>query len=302
MYSYASYYQLIDYLSAQRPQAANIADLTGADLAEQVRLMGLARAMSKRFERETWNWFMPFSETRYFDALGGHIVGDTLLLNAPLASLTSVTLADDSSLTVDTDVRIIPRTITPGYALQLLLDTNVWTNFTTDWREAIQVAGVWVARSRYSADAWVDTDDAVGNDPLTSSGTSITVASAVGADTLGVVPRFDIGQLIRIDSEYMVVTGVNYTSDKAITVLRGQNGTTAAAHDNTTQIDRFDVEPEIVRECAVAISTKSADIGREMQVPTTGQAATEGAAPDDLPDSTKRLLEDYAIHSLEGIG
>lgn len=98
-----------------------------------------------------------------------------------------------------------------GYAKSLRITTN-WGPFRVLQRLAT-AAGVAITAS-----------------VLTSSATSFTASTAPGSDRLGV------GSAILIDSEQIGVIGLSGTT---VTITRGLNGTTAAAHIAASAIDVF---------------------------------------------------------------
>jgi hypothetical protein len=74
---------------------------------------------------------------------------------------------------------------------------------------------------------------------LSDSATSLTVSDADGADINGLTPRFAVGSLLKIGSEYIVVTAAAVGTD-ALTIKRGQRGSTAAQHAQSATIYVFD--------------------------------------------------------------
>jgi len=80
------------------------------------------------------------------------------------------------------------------------------------------MAGVWGYNSDY-LQAWqaVDVITVVG---INSSVTSFTVADVDGVDVYGVTPRISAGNYVLIDSEVMLVTATNTTTN-TVTVKRG---------------------------------------------------------------------------------
>lgn len=78
----------------------------------------------------------------------------------------------------------------------------------------------------------------VQNNPLTSSGTTLSVGSGQGSS-------FEILQYLRVEEEYMMVTAI---SGDDLTVRRGVNGTTATAHAQNTAIEKYVPLPEIENE------------------------------------------------------
>ncbi|MDA1128120.1 MAG: hypothetical protein O2913_05400, partial [Chloroflexi bacterium] len=84
----------------------------------------------------------------------------------------------------------------------------------------IQLAGIWGYR-QFSEDSGTDLNDA----SMDTSKTTVAVDDGT---------QFQIGQTILIGSEQMLVTAV---SGNNLTVSRALNGTTAAAHDDNSDID-----------------------------------------------------------------
>ena len=304
-YSYAGYYQIRDYgINALYPTSiADAGDSTNEVVAtERENIMRIAaavtKAMNRRMGLDQYADYMPFLGQRNFDARaarGGrpdHISEDglELTLDAPLADLTICTLGDDTSITVDTDVLGVPFNRTPSFALALFNAPGVWTQWATDWRQSIEITGVWCERRQYDTEGWIDSDDAVADAAgLTATVTEITVNAADGADTNNYAPRFDIGQLIRLESEYCIITAVNY-STKKLTVIRGARGTTAATHVITTQIDSFQVEPDIMRACSIATAFEYGRKGKfeAMTVQAGGQSIN--VLPDLWPALAMELM------------
>lgn len=80
--------------------------------------------------------------TRYFDAAGQHIVGNTLYLDADLCSVTTVTNGNSVEVT-SAQYTTKPRNETPYYAIRILSNSGkVWT-YTDEWMDAIEIIGRW---------------------------------------------------------------------------------------------------------------------------------------------------------------
>lgn len=95
-------------------------------------------------------------------------------------------------------------------------------------RRAVEIVGRW----GYSDDTEV-TGQVVPAGDMTSSATTLDLASETG---------FEIGQTLRIDDEDISITG----KPSALTIVRGANGTTAAAHLAAAVISRVTYPPEVV--------------------------------------------------------
>ncbi|MGB1285062.1 MAG: hypothetical protein ACPG7F_00900 [Aggregatilineales bacterium] len=109
----------------------------------------------------------------------------------------------------------------------LELDRNAVTVTSgSSFSDGATLTGTWGYHENPSA-MWQNSGDTVQDSPLSSSSTSLNVAS-------GTV--FEIYQYIRIGSEYLFITD---RSTNTLTVTRGVNGTTAAEHANGAQIDQL---------------------------------------------------------------
>jgi len=86
--------------------------------------------------------------TRYFDAVGKHIDGLSLLLDADLCSITTVTNGNDVEIT-SSQYTTKPRNETPYYAIRILSNSGVVWTYSTEWMDAIEITGKWA----YSATA-----------------------------------------------------------------------------------------------------------------------------------------------------
>jgi len=322
-YSYAGYYQIRRY-GLLDVYPLNIADRddfnteannpTPTENEERTRVMGIAMDVSQAFERYCEQTFFPFVDTHYFDAEDNDQImqySNVLRLDEPLMSLTSVTLGNNVQPTVGTDVVGSPRQITPITKLQLLSFTNYWNQYSSQWRQAIEIAGIWGYRSRFATEGFIDSGDTIQDaSGIDATVTEITVSDATAANALNAIPRFDVGQLIRVttddEDEYMVVTDVDYTTDK-LTVLRGQRGTDPAIHAKDLAIYVFQPEPDIVKALAVAVDFEYSNIGKyeTVQVSNIPGAKATTIQPELWPASVMRTLNYYrklTIGSAGGAG
>lgn len=164
-----------------------------------------------------------YQETKYFCSLpilrGGDTNGVYLLVDrCDLLEVQSVTNGDGSIV----QTTALPRASGMHHLYKLRSDSGIaWASGILGPEDAIQVAGLWGYPGEWRSLSTISIAIVNGTD------TSITVAS-------GAV--FEIGMLIRIDSEYLLITEVN---SGVLTVQRGYNGTTAAAHIISTPVYRF---------------------------------------------------------------
>lgn len=200
-----------------------------ADSSDDDRLLLALESASGMIERMANRRFSPRVASLKHN-LSLHDVAE-LALDEDLLQLTQLINGDGAVIDVANIIALPDNGDAPIAALRL-----TGASFTYDESpfQAITVSGTWGWHDRWSQ-AWLNSADTVQNNPLSDTATSVTVVDADGADSFNLTPRFQVGQLLKIDSEYLRVTGINTTTN-VLTVLRGVNGTTAAAHNLATAI------------------------------------------------------------------
>lgn len=268
----------------------------GFEGADDNALAYLNRALyfvSARIDQETNYTFWPDIRTEYYDAKGPHILDYRMLELAkmPFLSLTTVTDALGNTLVAGTDYYPYPRGETPITMLRLIAGSGrSWTIYSTDWRDAIAITGIAGYHEKYG-DAWVSSGDSVQDaGGIDSSTTLITVVDVDDEDAYGQTPRFSPGNLIRIGTEFCEVVKTNPSSN-TLTVRRGVNGSTAAAHDEATAIDVFQVEPNIQRAALRWVGYLLHRRGAYEQTSFDGVATV--TFPPDAPGEVKTILDQY---------
>jgi hypothetical protein len=225
MYTIATLYQLRQRLG-----------LAASETADDARLLAALQAAAAQIERAADRRFCPRLAAIQHSVNPKYTT--ELLLHDDLLELTSLTNGDGSAISLD-DVLTLPAE-GPIAVLRLTGgNTLVWDETPLN---AVAVMGIWGWHDRW-AEAWRNTSDTVQNNPLSSGATTITVADADGTDAENETPRFQVGHLIRVDSEYIRVLAVN-TSTNVLTVQRGVAGTSAASHTQNTPIYAFQPVPD----------------------------------------------------------
>lgn len=215
--------------------------LAASDTADDARLLAVLQAASAQIERAAGRHFCPRRATLEH-SIGVNSAADRteLLLDDDLLELTALTNGDGSAINLS-DVLLLPG-VDASSSLLLLTGGNSFT-YDESPQRAVSVSGIWGWHESWSQ-AWRASSDTVQNNPLGSSATTLTVVDADGLDSAGETPRFQVGHLIRIESEYLRVIGVNTVSNQ-LTVRRGVNGTTAVSHAQNTVIDVFQPAPDV---------------------------------------------------------
>ena len=106
-------------------------------------LQDLLDAATQAIDDYTHRTFAVSSDTtRYFDAVGDHIVGGRLDLDTDLAAVTTVTNGD-TVVVSSSEYTTTPRNETPYYAIRLLSQSSkIWT-YTNEYMDAIEIVGRW---------------------------------------------------------------------------------------------------------------------------------------------------------------
>jgi hypothetical protein len=193
--------------------------------------------------------FFAYDATRYYDT-----DLETRKLIDEFISLSSVSYSTDdgdsyTSLTVTTDYVFESSyydNISP-YDFIVLRESGSLYRFPVSQR-GLKVVGTFGYLPAISP--FYDSLDTLQDVSLSASATSITVSESNGYDSFGREYRFQAGHVIRINSEYLYVSKVDYDNNK-LTVVRGVNGSTASAsHSQNDQIEVLNV-PHPVKEFVI---------------------------------------------------
>jgi len=245
-----------------------------ADAERDARLLGALRQATAQIDRYTARRFAPVIQTRRYRWQAA----DCLRLDIDLLALLDLTNGDGRGID-PADVTLAPTGDGPYSALLVTPETVAFVaGYPLD--QAIAVRGVWGWHDAW-AEAWrasgdtlraaIDADDAL-----------LSVADPAGADGLGLAPRFQVGQLIRIGEEYAHVTGVDTDAD-TLSVVRGVRGTAADSHALGTAIEVYtppeDIQARCLRWAPWLYQQADAAIG----------AGADWLYPPDLPADLQRL-------------
>ena len=255
--------------------------LSSSQTTDDDQLLDLLGAASRLIEGYTGRRFYPFRQTQSYSYLDPGV----LYLRDDLLALHTVTNGDGAALDSSV-VHLHP----PGESVtsSIVLDrTQAVFTHDGDPVDAIQVDGTWGYHPDW-ANAWADSDDSVQDNPLSSSATTLTVSDADAPLDTGYGQRFAVGQLLRIEDEYVHVLAINTTTN-TLTVTRGVNGTTAASHTQSTVIDVFHVSADVRQVCVrvAAWLYKQRDAGF---VQSAGSLRGQIVVPPALPADVEQTL------------
>ncbi len=238
------------------------------------RLLAALRGATAQIDRFTARRFAPVVHTRHYPFQSAY----TLRLDLDLLELRALANPDGAAIDISA-VRLLPEGASPAVALALPGAMPFQPGASPE--ALIAVTGVWGTHDAWDS-AWRASGDAVQDAALDEAAALITVADADDADALGDAPRFEAGQLIRLEDEYLHVVGVDAEAN-TLSVIRGVRGTTAAAHDAGTPIAIYaapeDVQALCLRWAAWLYAQVDAGIG----------AGADWLYPATLPDDLHRL-------------
>ncbi len=273
-------YATLDQLRARQ-------NLAVADTADDARFLTKLRAASAQIDRHIGRTFSPSVGTRLVDYRS---VRTLLFRTGDLLELTTLTNGDGSIIDPSAII-LLGGIFGPFYGIELDVTKAFFLYMTTKTR-CLSVTGVWGWHDDY-ANAWRASGDAITTFGISAGSTTLTVSNAAGADSWNNSPRFQIGQLLRIESEYLHLIGVN-TATNALTVVRGANGSAPAAHVVSTPISVY-VPPVDVTEIALRWAgwllrlEDSGDYGGQTSDPMLGGGRVPSAFPPDLVDELVAL-------------
>jgi len=223
---------------------------------------------SRIIDQMTRRWFYARTETRYFDHPRSTW---ELMLDADLLACTTLTV--DSSAVDAANYYLYPVNIYPKQWIELHKGAAVSFLWTDTPQRSISIAGVWGYHDDY-ANAWEGSGDTVQNTTeISASGTTLTVVDG---------GNFAVRQTLLCESEQVLVTGI---SGNNLTVKRGHNGTTAAAHANGKALSiwrpPYDVQHIAIRLAAWLYQQKDAPFQRTAN-PQMGVVVVPAALPEDI--------------------
>lgn len=241
------------------------------------QILDSIRVVSKRVDRAFQNnrpQFAPYYEKRktLLTASKVNSFDNTLLFDGgSLLELDAVDV-NGTSLTVNSNVNAYPDPSVPPFREVFLNDASLsWYGFClSNFRQQqyVNITGYWGFHTDY-LNAF-QTNDALTAAITTTTQSTFTVTSVVGADIYGMTPRISAGDLVKIDTELMFAT---YT-DGATTVhvLRGYNGTTAATHLINAPVYTYQVEEPVKAAVAKQAGMRVARIGGYNSVVVQGMS------------------------------
>lgn len=204
------------------------------DTGDDALIKSFIRAASDIVQQYTARTFVPYTDTREYVAPSK---GRILHVDEDLLSVTSIT--DGSGALAANTYSLTPWNKSPKNAV-VLEPTYFWTRQTDTWQD-VAIAGVW-GYHRNPSKMWRSV--AVLEDALASTtATTLTITGTAAAAGI------EVYDYIRIGSEVMQVTAASTAANAVLTVVRGDQGSTAATALDGATVELFNVTSD-VREAA----------------------------------------------------
>ena len=254
--------------------------------ADDSVLEQLIEQVSRYFDGETSRTFYPRVETRSLSVPDDEDQNDTQILYVDDDLLEITTLTNgDSSVIAAASYHLLPKNQSPRYGIQLRNTASIsWqTTSAGDPDFAITCLGYWGYHNDYAQHAWAtgSTLNEVGG--LNATDTTFTVTSGT---------NFSAGQIVKCESELMIISSIS-TNDLTI-IKRGDNGSTAATHVDTSTITIWIPIKEIKQAAYEVIqAARLRRFGQSQSGITRVTAAGIVIMPQDITEMAQRVIDRY---------
>lgn len=315
---------MVDWLATLAQAKAELKAQSNDD-ADDAWIVQNLPLISTRIMNLTRTRFVPYVKLEYFDAFGTHIddVQRKLDLNRAIMLPFAVLDAFNNQLVYNQDYVTTPQD-TPYFQLQLIsalvygwsygfgFGTYFWIA-PGQFLRKIQVAGLWGYRWNFPDDGWTYTGQVLPNGGILSTDTTFSVSSLSGPDANGVSPAISIGttlllgyntqtintsittlnqqQMLNITSTNFEIVRVIQIAGTQLTVVRGQNGTTAKAWPAGTQLYSWTVQPEVQRATVRSIAYWYSRRGEFEAVKNDLANGRTLVYPEDLPAEVLQIRD-----------
>lgn len=251
------------------------------------------RQASRFWDLWTTRSFVPYVATLKFGT--DNVSGMSLKLRNDLLEVTTLTNAD-GSVVGSTLYNLRPDNQYPRRTIELTSSSGTYWRFVYP-DERVQVLGVWGYHENYPQ-AWGNSLDTVEDNPLSSSVTTLTVNTVDGLDDRGYT-RFEVLDYLKIDTEWLQIIDIPSDYNSRLTVLRGVNGSTAAAHTQNAPIYVYRQLDDVrfaVREIVKWLYEHRDTVNRGVQLTQDLGVIIQ----NDLPE-IKALAEHYVVDNAAGL-
>ena len=250
-----------------------------ADTNDDLVIEAILEDVSRYIDSFTGRKFYPRVDTRYYDKPEDR----ELIFDDELLSLTTLTNGNDVAI-ASTEYNLLPKNNSPYEGLRMIASSSIaWesdSNSNTEY--VIDVLGEWGYHGDYTDHGWTlgGTLGAAISDTTTLAFTATAGHSLVA------------GQIIKIGSEIQIINTV--VTNTITPLARGDNGSTAATHDNATSVYIWNPQPEIVQAAKLIAQSVYRRFGSKQAEENIVTASGVIITPRDIPGLAARTLHLYS--------
>lgn len=250
---------------------ATSADWLLADPQADPKIRAAIHNASRLVEGRCLRTFVPYVSERTYDAVGQQITSHSLRLDEDLLELSELVNGTGETIAgTDYVLDDLNSDVKWQVRLKRFTSSSFFYSGTSGIEGVISVSGTWGFHDDW-ANAFTDTLDTVQSNPLLIGDSLLTVSNTIGENLYGLL-RFEVGMILRIGTELLLITAVNTTTQK-LTVVRGYLGTTAAAHLQAVKIYSYQPVADIqdaTAKLAIYFYQRNDTTGGEIQVLDSG--------------------------------
>ncbi len=293
MFTYATVNDFIEMKDLTKPGVVANLTVTASD-----KIQSYLERATRFIDRTTRRAFFPSISLKeypvpyaYYDLAVRRFPSAHLSLDADLLETIIVNNGIKNLLT--TDYFLLENNIYPKTAIALNYP-NYWGGLGGALKRydqpTISITGIWgYADYNYPNEFWINTNEVVPIAGMTANQTTLVLTDIDADDANGRI-RFSVGNLIRIDNEFMEVTAIN-TGTNTLTLIRGAKGSTAVVHNAGVVIKKWRVIEDIQWCCLqIAKIWREADLAAGSRI---GVSDVSSGAELSIPDDPLKILKLY---------
>lgn len=303
---YATSWECVEYLDIQDKQTFQVTER---------RFIRFTTAMSRKFETLANRCFLPVRKTHKYEHPDPRTLSEqarndvftplsnVLKLDEDLLAL--ITLKTNNGATTITSDNIVLRT---GYSYNYSVKDHIELKYDGDQtsffysgtpQEANEVDGIFGYHEDFT-EAWQTLDTIQNSGGIDTVETSLDVVDADAFDEVGLKPRFQEQQILRLGTtdtaEMVYVLGVNYSAN-TVEIRRAINGSTAAAALNGSPIQVWRPQEEIKHAMLVFAThayRRKDSVGNEAEKLFTPSGVL--IVPEGIPKEVADMVTAYKRH------
>jgi len=223
-------------------KSAEYADISSN--TAQTAFRELLESASRHIDKQCHRRFYCWEGIKYYDGKGGNLLIDDLLSISLLRLDEDADDVYESTMAV-TDYLLYPANKFPKDRLELS-NASAYGGFASGVPRGVEITGVHGYGDGESATPYYDTGQVVRDNPLAIGATTITTLATA---PLGAGMTLRIMDAVAANEEQVYITSI--TNATTFVVVRGVNGTAAAAHIQDTPLSLYEAPQPVIQATLV---------------------------------------------------